>query len=97
MARLWRAGAAGVVEVGVIGCVVDELLVDGRSFLLLDQAEESTLVLVVRDRGANPCYPLISIAFRRSFEAVVCGRGKDAENMSPGGSRRFDGCDGGDF
>ena len=84
MARLWGAGAAGVVEVGVIGCVVDELFVDGRSFLLLDQAKESSLVLVVRDGGANPCYPFISIAFRRSFEAVVCGRGKDTEDMSPG-------------
>lgn len=97
MSRLWRTGAAGVVEVGVIGCVVDELLVDSRGFLLTGQAEESSLVFVVRDGGANPCDPFLSIAFSWSFEAIVCRWGKDAENMSPGGSGRFDGCDGGHF
>ena len=84
MARLWGAGAASVIEIGVIGCVVDELLVDSRGLGLPGQGQKGSFVLITGDRGANALNPFIGIAFCRGFKAVIRRWGKDAEDMSPG-------------
>jgi hypothetical protein len=84
MAWLWGAGAASVIEVGVIGCLVNELFVDSGGFALLCQSKESLLVLVAWSLGSNAIDPVLGIAFSRGLEAVIRRWGKDPENMAPG-------------
>jgi hypothetical protein len=68
----------------VIGCLVNELFMDGGGFALPGQSQKSLLVLVARGLGANAIDPVLSIAFAQGFEAVIRGWGKDTENMAPG-------------
>ena len=97
MAWLRRAGAASVIEVGVIGCLVNELFVDGGGFMLSGQSQESSLVLVAGGLGANAIDPVLCVAFAQGFEAVIRRWGKDTENMPRGRSGRLDRRDGGHF
>jgi hypothetical protein len=53
------------------------------------------VVLISRGLGADSVDPVLGIAFRGGFEAVVLGRSEDSEDVLAVGARGFDCCDGG--